>query len=104
MNTFIMMMPESYDCYDILMPYPLVTNLSKEEIERTISDWYRSATTYNDEDKGCYSTYILGLFLISLVDVRETSNINGKLYYYYKPLEILTVDEWIEKYKKTVLK
>ena len=99
MNKFVLMRPESYDEYSIDVAHPILTKYDKEQIqeflekefERRKPKWTEH-TYFKILDSNLYISYL------QLQEYMRAGEQKGK--YCCRKIEILTLEEWFEKYTK----
>lgn len=73
MNIFIIEIPEEYDMYEVMMPYPYITSASKESVEKYISDYADAVVDYENLKRSSRSYIKLPEFKIGKAYINSHS-------------------------------
>jgi hypothetical protein len=94
MNTFIILVPEEYDQYEIEMPYPVITNMTKEQCEQWMKDLSEIALDWElvTSKKRHYQEPELTIGLLKLNHYQLITYHNE---YVARPPKVLELNEWL---------
>ena len=96
MNKFIILIPEEYDQYELEIPYPYVTMLTKENVQSWLDELAAKLAEYKNQ-KGSWKSIIKGFDLhLGSYNFQEYQLTESDRYIQKpKKIRVLDLEEWV---------